>query len=160
MFAFTAVASTISVSNFSFETLPVGGLPNNGCGTGCSYSTGVIPGWSGSDGTSGQFQPGTDVGNNAYFSTLSDGTTVAYSNNAILFQTVLPTVQVGVTYTLTVDLGRRNDQSFTAAAVSSPRHIAPSVRISRTGRTCLLGAKSYVADRTGAAFNPDHRRSW
>jgi hypothetical protein len=26
-----------------------------------------------------------------------------------------------------------------------PRHIAPSVQISRTGRTCLLGAKSYVA---------------
>ena len=27
---------------------------------------------------------------------------------------------------------------------SSPRHIAPSVRISRTGRTCLLHVKSYV----------------
>ena len=28
---------------------------------------------------------------------------------------------------------------------SSPRHIAPSVRISRTGRTCLLPVKSYGA---------------
>jgi hypothetical protein len=28
---------------------------------------------------------------------------------------------------------------------SSPRHIAPSVRISRTGRTCLLHVKSYEA---------------
>src|ERR1035438_8014978 len=44
--------------------------------------------------------------------------------------------------------------------VSSPRHIAPSVRISRTGRTCLLSAKSYVAYRAGATFAPDHRTSW
>jgi type I restriction enzyme M protein len=45
-------------------------------------------------------------------------------------------------------------------SVSSPRHIAPSVRISRTRRTCLLRAKSYVAYRAGATFAPDHRRSW
>jgi hypothetical protein len=44
-------------------------------------------------------------------------------------------------------------------SVSSPRHIAPSVRISRTRRTCLLCAKSYVAYRAGAAFTTDHRRS-
>jgi len=45
-------------------------------------------------------------------------------------------------------------------SVSSPRHIAPSVQISRTGRTCWLRAKSYEAYRAGATFAPVHRRSW
>ena len=39
-----ASAGSITVVNPSFEILPSGGLPN-GCGTGCSYSTGAIPGW-------------------------------------------------------------------------------------------------------------------
>ena len=36
--------------------------------------------------------------------------------------------------------------------VSSPRHIAPSVQISPTGRTCLLRSKGYAAYCAGAAF--------
>src|SRR5205085_5152178 len=57
--AVPVLASPIFVSNFSFENLPPGGLPN-GCGTGCSYSDGAIPGWSETSVTSsvGQFQPG------------------------------------------------------------------------------------------------------
>jgi MacB-like periplasmic core domain len=42
----------------------------------------------------------------------------------------------------------------------SPRHIAPSVQISRIGRTCLLSAKSYVAYHAGTGFSPGHRVSW
>jgi len=112
---FSAVASPIFVSNFSFETLPVGGLPN-GCGAGCSFSTGAIPGWTGGTvGTSGQFQPGAP-GNTTWFTTLSDGPTSAFTNAPTLSQTVLPTVQVGEVYTLLVDLGKRNDQPFDASA--------------------------------------------
>jgi len=38
-------AAPVFVSNYSFETLPVGGLPSP-CGAGCSYSATAIPGWS------------------------------------------------------------------------------------------------------------------
>jgi hypothetical protein len=104
----SAFAATIFVNNASFETLPGGGLPN-GCGTGCFYSEDVIPGWTNS-GFSGQFQPGTQDGTFTYFNTLSDGITSAYSNDATISQTVTDTVQLGVVYTLLVDVGCRNDQ--------------------------------------------------
>jgi hypothetical protein len=45
------------------------------------------------------------------------------------------------------------------SSVSSARHIARSVRISRTTRTCSLRVKSYVAYRAGAAFATDQRTS-
>ena len=113
--AFTALAGVISVANASFETLPAGGLPS-GCGTGCSFSEAVIPGWSNS-GISGQFQPGTPA--TTFFTSLPDGPTVAFSNDTTppISQTVGTKVQLGVTYTLMVDLGWRNDfGSFTSAA--------------------------------------------
>jgi hypothetical protein len=115
LFALAAAASPIFVSNFSFETLPVGGLPN-GCGGGCAFSTGAIPGWSGSNANSGQFQPGVQVSNFSVFNSVPDGITVAYSNSPTLFQTVIPTVQLGVTYTLLVDLGHRKDTAFLSSA--------------------------------------------
>ena len=108
-------ASPIFVSDFSFETLPDGGLTFGGCGTGCSYSGGgMIPGWSGA--TGGQFQPGTQDGNVAYFSTLSDGITNAYSNGGVISQTVGATVVEGEVYTLMVDVGYRNDAAFAGTA--------------------------------------------
>jgi hypothetical protein len=110
----SALASPIFVANFSFE-LPGGPLPIRTCGTGCSFSAGAIPGWTGSTATSGEFQPGTQVGNLAYFSTLTDGISVAYSDLASpITQTVAPTVQVGVTYTLMIDIGKRNDVTISA----------------------------------------------
>ena len=39
------------------------------------------------------------------------------------------------------------------------RRIAPSVRISRTGRTCLLRLKGYVAYCAETTFALVHRRS-
>jgi hapalindole biogenesis HpiC1 cyclase-like protein/PEP-CTERM motif-containing protein len=105
-----AFAGVIVVNNASFETLPPGGL-NLGCGTGCLYSTSAIPGWT-STGNSGQFQPGTP----ANFTSLSDGLVSAYSNGGTLEQTVSATVVAGVTYTLSVDLGWRNDAPFAGSA--------------------------------------------
>ena len=105
----SALADTIAVDNPSFETLPPGGLtiacsdPSGGC----RYSSGAIPGWSTSlsSGTSGQFQPGPPT-NTTYYNTVPDGITIAYIDGVgTISQVVLPAVQLGVTYTLNVDLG-------------------------------------------------------
>jgi hypothetical protein len=77
------LANPIFVSNVSFENVPIGGLTSDGCGTGCHYDTAAIPNWTNS-GTSGQFQPGAPT-NTAYFNTLSDGPTSAYTNGADIF---------------------------------------------------------------------------
>lgn len=144
--AFTAVAGTITVNNFSFETLPpVGGLnnPNGPCGTGCFYSIGPIPDWTGSAVTSGQFQPG------AHFITLSDGITSAYSNGATpIFQTVSSTVLEGFVYTLMIDLGQRitsDGVAFTAAAdlLINGHHIAAIGSVPTPGNWSTFTA-SYI----------------
>jgi len=93
LMATAASAGPITVNNPSFETLPPGGLPI-GCGTGCSFSEAAIPGWT-NGGFSGQFIPGTQVGNFFAFNTIPDGITVAYSNGGTISQTVGATVQAG-----------------------------------------------------------------
>jgi hypothetical protein len=107
----TAFASPISVSNFSFETLPPGGLTSGPCGAGCSWSEGgiPIPGWSTTGFFTGQFQPGPSAGNFTYFNSVPDGITVAYTNGGTISQTVGPTVALGVVYTLRVEQGLRKD---------------------------------------------------
>lgn len=105
-----AEAGAIAVANPSFETLPAGGLPFDGCGTACSYSFDSIPGWvSSSPSTSGQFHPGSSSGDFSYFNYVPDGVTVAFSNSGSISQTVSTIAQAGVTYTLSVDLGFRYD---------------------------------------------------
>lgn len=96
-------ASNITVVNASFETLPQGGLPF-GCGAGCSFSDGSIPGWT-TSGANGQFQPGTA----GFYNFVPDGLTVAYSNGGTISQTVGVTAVAGTTYTLTTAFGVRND---------------------------------------------------
>jgi hypothetical protein len=108
-------ASPIPVGNPSFEDL---GAPLNTwtpCRapyTGCFYNFGAIPDWASSaNNASGQQQPGTS---GPYLSVPS--TTIAFSNGATLSQTVAATVTPGVTYILTVELGHRIDDPFTASA--------------------------------------------
>jgi hypothetical protein len=118
--ATAALAAPITVNNPSFEMVPPGGFPlTAGCiGVGCSYSEGVgaIPDWT-NTASSGEFIPGTQVGNFFAFDTIPNGMTVAFANAATIAQTVGLTVQVGVTYTLQVDLGWRNDEPvFTGMA--------------------------------------------
>jgi hypothetical protein len=98
---------SIPVTNPSFETLPVGGLPLP-YSYGATYSEAPIPGWTNfqGPGASGQFQPGTPGG---VFNYIPDGSIVAYSNGGIISQTVGATVQAGDTYTMSVFIGNRLD---------------------------------------------------
>ena len=114
-------ADVIAVNNPSFEILPPAGLPFDSCGAGCFFSEATIPGqeipgWTGGTSSFGQFQPGTQDGNFTFFDTLSDGITHAFVNGDKISQTVGATVQVGVTYTLKIDLGERNDSAFLGSA--------------------------------------------
>ena len=102
-----AIAAPVTVDNWSFETLPVGGLNNAGCGTGCSYSTGIaIPNWATTGSQTGQFQPGST---GAYFNSVPDGLTVAYTNGGTISQLLSTTALANTTYQLLVDLGFRKD---------------------------------------------------
>ena len=112
-----AFASMIIVNNFSFETLPVGGLTFHDCGTVCSYSLATIlipiPGWSSTpSSTSGQFQPGGPTSAaNVFFTSLPDGATSAFANTfGTMSQTIAgESVGLGTVYTLSVDIGHRGD---------------------------------------------------
>src|SRR5579871_6717769 len=114
--AVPGVAAPLFVSNYSFETLPAGGLNLGSCGAGCSYSQTAIPGWT-LVGSGGQFQPGNPA-NTSYFDTLSDGPTNAYNNTAggIISQVLSVPVVLGGVYTLQVDIGYRKDAGFTGSA--------------------------------------------
>src|SRR5215471_8697464 len=95
----TAYADNIAVNNASFEaTNPL----NIGCGTGCAYNYGPIPGWS-TSGPSGSFQPGS------FFSSVPDGNIVAFSNTGSISQTLAASVLANTVYTLTVFVGDRTD---------------------------------------------------
>jgi len=96
----------IAVVNASFEAFRA--VSQNGCGTGCSFTIGPIPGWVNS-GNSGQFTPGPSAGNFNFFNSVPDGVTVAYSNGGPISQTLVATAIAGRTYTLTTQFGVRND---------------------------------------------------
>jgi hypothetical protein len=97
----SAWADGITVQNASFETVsPAAGLIG-GCGTGCAYNYGPIPGWTLS-GTGGQFAPGSIL------SAPPDGSLVAFlSGSSSLSQDLGVGLIDGLTYTLTLDVADR-----------------------------------------------------
>lgn len=146
-----AWAAPIPVNNPSFEQLPTGGLPN-GCGAGCSYNEDFIPGWintpfAGLGLASGQFRPGTNTGNTTYFNSLSDGPTSAYTSDGCIEQTVGVTVQTGVTYTLVVDVGWRND----AGPTGVPRLRVNNIYYDAVGTAVQGGWGAFTATYVGRA---------
>ena len=143
IFVSNGFADVIAVNNPSFEILPAGGLPING-----DYSVAPIPDWI-NGGSSGQFQPGGPSGTvpNAYYNTLSAGPTEAYTNGGTISQTVGATVEVGVTYSLLVDIGARLDDGFGGVAdllINGNQYFA-------TGVENLGGFATYTATYTGLA---------
>ena len=109
-----AFAGQITVLNYNFAIVPVGGLTNT-CPSGCgNYSdfTNVpngIPDWTATGnlaagGGYGQFAPTAIV-----FNGYSGVVPTAFTNGPTLQQQVSATVVPGETYTLTVDIGYRAD---------------------------------------------------
>ena len=103
-----AWGDSVSIQNASFEMTNL--LSTSCAGPGCAYNFGPIPDWTTVG--FGSFQPGS---NPAYFSgPLPDGSIVAYTNgsggSASISQTLTGiSLLPNSVYTLSVDVGRRND---------------------------------------------------
>ncbi len=95
-------ADSVPIVNASFETLSNAQILNCPSVPSCYYNNGPIPGWTGTLQT-GSFHPG------AYFSSIPDGSFVAYSNSGTLSQTLTNSVLADTLYTLTVFVGDRTD---------------------------------------------------
>jgi hypothetical protein len=94
-------ANSIPIQNFSFETAnPL----TTTCGTGCAFNNGPIPGWTTSGGQQGSWQP-----NSTYFTSVPDGSLIAYSNGGSISQTLSASLTANTLYTLTVAVGNRLD---------------------------------------------------
>jgi hypothetical protein len=113
-FTAPAFADTIAVTNASFEvTAP---LNQSAPGFG-SWNSGPIPGWI-ITGQGGSWQPGPAAFNS---SKLPDGKTVAYSNGGAISQTLSASLAPNTTYTLSVAVGNRLDNTnITALAGPTP----------------------------------------
>ena len=148
-----ALANSINVMNDSFEILPSGVVPTP-CGTGCFFTTGQIPGWTVSNPSgSGQFQPGTQVGNFQFFNSLpesgANGPTSAYVSAGTISQPVGNVVE-GLIYTFTVWIGHRNDQGFGGSADL----LVGNTTIMATGMVPSSGNWApFIATFTGTAAN-------
>lgn len=96
-----AWADSITIQNASFEST---NTLNIGCGTGCAFNTGPIPGWT-LTGLGGSFQP-----NSTFFNLpVPDGTIVGYSNGGSISQTLGVSLVPNSLYTLSVFVGDRLD---------------------------------------------------
>jgi hypothetical protein len=124
-------ANVIPVDNPSFETL--GNAHHMQCDhpqPGCFFLVGPIPGWmNGSN--SGQLQPST-TGPKRLFNMFApnNGKISAFANNgATISQEVGPTVELGLIYTLTVDIGHVRDEGFGGSAdlLLSGGHHSPEI---------------------------------
>ena len=96
-----AFANSIPIQNFSFETTNPLTIP---CGTGCAYNNGPIPGWTTTGVQQGTWQPSS-----AYFTSVPDGSLVAYSNGGTISQTLSASLAANTLYDLTVAVGNRLD---------------------------------------------------
>ena len=96
-----AFADNITVQNFSFETSlpPIYNVP--GVGT---WNNGPIPGWTITGGVAGSWQPGPTA-----FSSVPDGSMVAFSNGGSISQVLSSSLAANTLYTLSVGVGNRLD---------------------------------------------------
>ena len=93
----TAYADSVPINNPSFETFnPLTAT----CGPDCHFNFGPSPGWQGG----GTFQPDSQ-----FFSSIPDGTKVAFTNGGTISQMLTSTVLPDTLYTMTVFVGNRLD---------------------------------------------------
>lgn len=93
-------ADSVSITNSSFE---IANPLNLGCGTGCAFNPGPVPGWTTTSG--GTWKPG------AYFPSVPDGSLIGYANaGSSISQTLSDSVLANSFYTLSAFVGNRGDQ--------------------------------------------------
>ena len=110
---FPAWGDALIVNNSSFENLPTGGL--NVKDASGAYELGAVPGWNALGSAVGEMQP--IVG--SWFNSLPDGPTVAFvANGNVLYQDI-GVAMANTTYTLSVDVGARNDVAFGGSVMLS-----------------------------------------
>ncbi len=149
-------ATSVTVANASFETLPVGGLPNPGSKPGTAFSVNsAIPGWqstlptpSSLGGATGQSRLGDP--SHYYFNFVPDGTIIAYSNNGgILAQNNLALINhVGARYTLSVDIGGNRNDGYVEtgqAFLKIGGHLVVATGVPATTGNWSVFTASYVA---------------
>jgi hypothetical protein len=144
MTAGSMFATTIPVTNASFETLAAGSFSNIDPTFGDYNQALGIPGWTVTGvGPAGQWQPTANA-----FTSLSDGPTVAYTNGPDITQ-VVGTVDVNTLYTLTVDLGWRLDVPFGSSVdflVNGVQYIATGTAVKGTFQTFTATYLGLAAD--------------
>jgi hypothetical protein len=145
-----ALASSVPITNPSFETLP-SGATQFPCGTNCFFTNDMIPGWTitGNTGPAGQFHPGTQAG---FFVSLPNGPNdiSAYTSGGTISQTVGTVQAAGVIYHLSVALGNRLDLGFGSAAAL----VVGNTVVMATGNIPSPGHWStWTADFTSTAAN-------
>lgn len=110
--AASASATPVTVANYSFETLPSGGLSNH-CGGICAFSVAAIPGWTSSGGALGQLIMGGFSGNPSAI----DGSVMAYINSGTISQDVA-IATAGTTYNLQIEILHRIDSGYALRGVA------------------------------------------
>jgi len=126
-------ATPILINNFSFELYPATGL--HPCGSGCTYEFGTVPDWTVTGAQTGEQQLGAPT-NTAHFNSVADGPTMAFSNGGSLSQIVGATVQLGTTYTLTVEVGARKttaDTGTEALVINGNTYLATGTLVQHLG---------------------------
>lgn len=143
-----AFADPVTVLNPNFATLPTPApafyFQDQGY-----YTQTAIPDWTSSNpaaGYSGQWYP-----NSSAFVGANAATLVAYSNGSTLSQTVGATVVTGDVYTLTVDIGWRDDPPYQNDYTGAANLLVDGVKYAATPNTTpRLGYfTEYTATYTG-----------
>ena len=149
LLAGSAAGNPININNFSFESAPSDGYTVC-AGAGCGYNTAsLVPSWTKTDFTNaGLVRPG-NPGNTIYFNaTMPDGISIAFLDlGAEMTQSTAATVDLGMTYTLQVDVGNRKDKT---SALGLVYLTIGSTSISATGSAPAVGFFStFTATYTG-----------
>jgi PEP-CTERM motif len=149
LFAFAgsaARADDITIQNASFES--TNPFTSSAPGFG-SWNLGPIPGWV-ITGTGGSWAPGPSA-----FSSVPDGSIIAYTNGGTISQNLGVSAQLNSIYTLSVDVGQRNGLT-TSYSISLDDNGIPLCTLSGSNASIPTGtfADEVLSCPTGASVTP------
>lgn len=141
-----ARADGITIQNASFESTNTLNISALGYGT---WNIGPIPGWT-MTGTGGSWAPGPSA-----FSSVPNGSIIAYTNGGTISQNLGVSVQPNSTYTLSVDVGQRNGLT-TGYSISLDDNGVPLCTLSGSNASIPTGtfADEVLSCPTGASVIP------